>query len=84
MELGIRELRDGLSRHLARVRTGQTITVTDHGRAVARIIPVQVPSTFERLVADGVIEPARSQRRSMPKPVTATGSVSDLVGDQRR
>ena len=40
MEIGIRELRDGLSKHLAVVRSGRTVTVTDHGRPVARIVPV--------------------------------------------
>ena len=40
MDIGIRELRDGLSRHLASVREGHTITVTDHGKPIARIIPV--------------------------------------------
>ena len=30
--VGIRELRDGLSRYLAEVRAGRSITVTDHGR----------------------------------------------------
>ena len=35
MNVGVRELRDGLSRHLATVREGHTITVTDHGRPVA-------------------------------------------------
>lgn len=39
MDIGVRELRDGLSRHLASVREGHTVTVTDHGRPVARIIP---------------------------------------------
>ena len=33
MDVGIRELRDGLSRHLDRVRKGGTITITDHGQA---------------------------------------------------
>lgn len=34
MDVGVRELRDGLSRFLASVREGHTITVTDHGRPV--------------------------------------------------
>lgn len=84
MEVGIRELRDGLSRHLAEVRKGSTLTVTDHGRAVARIIPVQQPSTIERLIDDGIVQPPRNRHRSEPQPVAAAGSVSELVGDQRR
>jgi prevent-host-death family protein len=81
--IGIRELRDGLSRHLAAVRAGQTLTITDHGRPIARIVPVDQPSPLERLIAEGVVQPARETRRSLPEPVKASGSVSDLVADQR-
>ena len=33
----------------------QTITVTDHGRPVARIVPVGVPTKLEQLVASGTV-----------------------------
>ena len=36
---GIRELRQNLSRYVDRVRTGETIDVTEHGRLVARLTP---------------------------------------------
>ena len=32
MDVGVRDLQDGLSRYLSSVRDGHTITVTDHGR----------------------------------------------------
>ncbi len=82
--VGVRELRDGLSRHLAAVREGHTITVTDHGRPVARIIPVGVPTKLERLIAEGKVSPARRQPEPLPAPVTTAGTVSDLVAQQRR
>jgi len=84
LDIGIRELRDGLSRHLSTVREGHTITVTDHGRPVARIVPISAPTALERLVADGRVTPrgrARSPRRS---PVHTSGTISDLVSEQRR
>jgi prevent-host-death family protein len=85
MDIGIRELRDGLSRHLAEVRKGHTLTVTDHGRPIAMIVPVQQPTTLQQLIAEGIVRPARSrQRKPLPPPVEATGSVSELVADQRR
>lgn len=84
MEIGIRELRDGLSRHLAAVRGGRTLTVTDHGRPVARIVPVDTPSPLERLVAEGRVRPAAAPRRATPDPVPSAGTVSDLIDDQRR
>ena len=81
--VGIRELRDGLSRYLAAVRSGRTLTVTDHGRAVARIVPVDQPSTLERLISEGLVQPARSSDRTLPEPVPAAGSVTELIAEQR-
>lgn len=84
MDVGVRELRDGLSRHLASVREGHPITVTDHGRPVARIVSVDVPTRLERLIADGKVTPARRGRRPLPQPVKTAGTVSDLIDKQRR
>ncbi|SDX57509.1 prevent-host-death family protein [Geodermatophilus africanus] len=80
----IRELRDGLSRFLAEARAGRTVTVTDQGRPVARIVPVDEPSPLERLIAEGLVRPARQRKRSAPRPVEASPTVSDLVAEQRR
>ena len=84
MDVGVRELRDGLSRHLASVREGHTITVTDHGRPVARIIPVGVPTKLEQLVAAGKVTPATQKKGVRRAPIKTAGTVSDLVGQQRR
>ncbi len=84
MDVGVRELRDGLSRHLAEVRSGRTVTITDHGRPIARIVPIAAPSPLERLVASGRVQPARRRKGKAPEPVAARASVSDLVADQRR
>jgi prevent-host-death family protein len=40
MEVGVRELRNHLSRYLDRVRDGDELVVTDRGRAIARVVPV--------------------------------------------
>lgn len=84
MEVGIRALRDGLSRHLAEVRRGRTVTVTDHGRVIARIVPAGAPTVLEQLIAEGRVRPARRRKRPAPDPVSAAGTVSDLVAEQRR
>jgi prevent-host-death family protein len=84
MDIGIRELRDGLSRHLAEVRKGHTLTITDHGKPIAMIVPVQQPTTLDQLIAEGLVRPARSPKGELPTPAKATGSVSELVADQRR
>jgi prevent-host-death family protein len=83
VNIGVRELRDGLSRHLAEVRSGHTLTVTDRGVPVAQIVPVGTPTVLQRLLEEGRVQPARVPKRRAPKPVAASGLVSDLVTDQR-
>ena len=82
--IGIRELRDGLSKHLAEVRRGVTITVTDHGTPIARIIPVGVPKALEQLIAEGIVQPPTSRKRPAPDPVVADVSLSETVLADRR
>jgi prevent-host-death family protein len=84
MDVGVRELRDNLSRHLAEVRSGSTITVTDHGKPIARIVPVGRPTALEALRAAGKVTPAKRPKADLPDPIDAAGMVSDLIDDQRR
>lgn len=62
---GIRDLKNSLSRYIRRVAAGERITVTDHGRTVAELVPPIVAtfgtegrSRFEELVAAGLVRPA--------------------------
>ncbi|MGI8414619.1 MAG: type II toxin-antitoxin system Phd/YefM family antitoxin [Nakamurella sp.] len=71
-------------RHLAEVRAGRTVTITDHGRPVARIVPVDAPNALERLIDEGRVEMARAMKRPAPTPIKTGSPVSDLIGDQRR
>jgi prevent-host-death family protein len=84
MEVGVRELRNHLSRYLDRVRDGDEFVVTDRGRAIARVVPVGAERVLDRLIADGTVTPARQPKRPMTKPIKTKGTVSDLVGEQRR
>jgi prevent-host-death family protein len=85
MEVGVRELRDNLSRYLAQVRSGEDVVVTDHGRAVARLVGLSGERPLDRLIAEGVVTRAtRPQRHRPARRIAATESVSVLVGDQRR
>jgi len=86
MDVGVKELRDHLRHWLEAVQRGEEITVTERGKPVARIVPSKGRSTYDRLVAQGVITPALRPRRpdSEHIHVTARGSVSDIVIEQRR
>lgn len=84
MEVGIKELRNHLSRYLARVEAGHEVVVTDRGRAIARVLPVSGGRTLDRLIAEGLVTPAERPKRNAGRPIKTAGTVSDLVADQRR
>lgn len=84
MEAGVRELRNHLSRYLERVKDGEEVVVTDRGRTVARILPMSGERTIDRLIADGIVTPAKVQKRGSARPIRSAGTVSDLVAEQRR
>ena len=54
--IGVRELRQHASRYLARVANGETLEVTDRGRPVAHLIPIDA-DPWQRLLARGVVTP---------------------------
>lgn len=80
----ISELRENLRRYIYLARNGQEITVTDRGRTVARIVAAAVNT--DRLGKDEVVvTPARMPKQSpLPAPIKTAGTVSDLIGEQRR
>ena len=85
---GIRELRQNLSRYGDRVRTGETIDVTDHGQLVARLMPASdTQSDIAALEARGLVirapsldfaslSPPRARRRGERLP-------SEILADER-
>jgi prevent-host-death family protein len=83
--VGIRELKDKASSIIDRVEEGEAITVTKHGRPVARIVSI-TPSHLAALVADGTVRPSEGPRH-LPKPVKPKGSgksAADYVSEGRR
>ncbi len=85
--VGVRELRQNLSRYLAEVREGESFTVTEHGREVARLTPSGPPdSVLARLVVErGMTMPTGNLLTLMPpngKP--AEGPPSGRVLDELR
>jgi prevent-host-death family protein len=87
MRVGTRELKNKLSEYLRRVKAGETITVTEHGKIIGQIIPVK-PGVEERLqamVAAGQME--WNGQKLMPYQPTAVNQgdrlLSDLVVEDR-
>lgn len=86
-EVGIRELKNGLSGYIDRVRNGEEVIVTDRGRPVARLSSLEASHDhLAELIAAGIVRaPASDTRRHVPKRrIKSKGSVSDLVAEQRR
>lgn len=53
-QVGIRELRQDLSRYIRRVRAGERLVVTERGRSVAVLSPwAEEGDVVDRLVAEG-------------------------------
>ena len=84
MEVGIRELRADLSRWIKRVREGDEVLVTDRGKPVARIVPMNGERKIDKLIAAGLISARPKPSSGSPRPVKADGPISDLVSEQRR
>lgn len=79
--MGIRELKNRLSSVLDRVKAGEEITVTEHGRPIARLTAVSADvERMAGLVAAGVIRPAATNRRRLPaKRVPVSGGAESLA-----
>ena len=72
-----RKLRD-LSRHLNVERAHHTASADDRDGSAP-------PSALDRLIADGLVTPALVAKRQRIAPlITANGTASDLVAEQRR
>lgn len=83
--VNIAELKARLSAHIQRVREGEEVLVCERNRPVARIVPCHLDDYSEqekRLIARGVLKPAKKKRRpgtSWPRPA---GNIPDGVMDR--
>ena len=85
MDVGIRELRADLSRWVKRVREGEEVVVTDRGKPVAKLVPMDGERKIDRLIREGIVTPAPNKGpRTVPKPIEGAGPLSDLVIEGRR
>ena len=83
-EVGVRALHDRLSEYLERVEQGADIVVTRRGKRIARLSAVDREDPFQDLLARGLIRLPEKAREPVRPRVRASGSVSDLIKDQRR
>lgn len=88
MQVGVRDLKNSLSAHLEKVKVGQHIVVTERGRPIARLSPVDADvDRMAALVAAGIVQPPQSGVRRLPtERISLSDAVSldDDIADQRR
>ena len=86
IEVGIRELKNQLSHFIDQVCAGTEIIVTEHGKPVARLTALtEADDRLARLIASGAVRPAVKPKNPRPRGrFTATGSVSEIVINERR
>ena len=86
--VGIRELKTHLSRHLKRVRAGARLLVTERGRSIATIIPVDAPVEVDwahQLVGEGHAHWNGGKPTGARRPARVKGSpASSIVIEDRR
>jgi prevent-host-death family protein len=91
MSIGVAELKARLSAYLDKVKGGEEVLVTEHGRPVARLVPVysndeRRDARLQRLARAGAVQLARgpvpADVRRPPAPVRSVG-VLDALLDER-
>ncbi|MGA8015205.1 MAG: type II toxin-antitoxin system prevent-host-death family antitoxin [Candidatus Dormiibacterota bacterium] len=86
IRIGVRELRQHASRYLERVRSGETVEVTDRGTLVALLVPPGPSEVLrDHLLTSGRLIPAQApftlpRRHALPG---GTPSASEVLSELR-
>ena len=81
VRVGVRDLKARLSEYLRAVKTGQTVIITEHGRPIGRLTPVEQPmeTRLKALQDAGMI--AWNGRKIKPIPPVAINDSNKQVAD---
>lgn len=80
-EVGIRALKQNASAVVAKAATGEVITITDRGRAVARLTPIPA-SRLEELTISGHARRPRRDIATLHPPKPGPNLTEDLIADR--
>jgi prevent-host-death family protein len=90
--VGVRELRQNLSRYLERVKAGETLTVTERGHEVARLVPsrpdidpyyVELAEKYGATIPTGNLVEAIAALPPLANPAPA-GTTDAILAEDRR
>ena len=89
LTVGVRDLKSNLSAYLAKVKKGQTIAITSHGKVVGRVVPPRtednITARMKALVETGAIL-WNGKKIKLSKPVIINKSdklASDIIIEMR-
>jgi prevent-host-death family protein len=88
---GVTELKASLSETLARVKSGEEVLITEHGRPIARLMPLpswDMDAAMEELVRKGLVKPPErpfdEEWWNLPRPEDPEGLVLQALLEERR
>lgn len=84
--VGVRELRQNLSKYLDRVKAGEDLVVTEHGREVARLLPANIDAYAELAVRFGAsvpVQPLEAIAARLSAPDAPPGTTDAYLAETR-
>ena len=82
----MRDLGQNVSRVLARVKEGESLVVTEHGRPVARLVPYTTGTSLDEMIASGEVTPPSGDLQEFLaryKPVESEILGSEVLQEMR-
>ncbi len=77
MNIGIRELKQNLSKYLEKVANGELVVVTDRGIAKAMIVPILGGDQMSLGIEEGWLTPAKKTGR-LSRPLKLNGNMRSI------
>jgi prevent-host-death family protein len=81
--VGIRELKSKLSHYLDRAEAGETIVVTDRGRAKVEIRRLSVEERIQQGIEEGWIRPGRGKPHREPLRLKGRMTIAEAMAEDR-
>jgi prevent-host-death family protein len=90
LNVGIREAKASLSKLLRMVEKGKEIVLTDHGRPVGKLVPIDegalpLSSRIKEMEETGILEPVTGKgRRRLPPPIPVEKGMAQMLIEEDR
>ena len=87
----VSQLKTSLSAYLRQVKTGEEVLITEHGRPIARLLPIEKPASLTEHLKDmekkGLLKrgekPLQADFWDLPRPADPQGAARSTVLGER-